>query len=72
MKKSPYNYPYNKKEHNYKIIKILIIIFIICIIGMIVCSLFTKSNFLATNNNQNHGWIGFIKSCLSSALGFIF
>lgn len=71
MKKNPYNYPYSKKEHNYKAIKILFIIFIICVIGLVICSFFTPLNFSATNSS-NKGILGFIQSCAGYTLGFIF
>lgn len=70
MKKSTYNYSY-KKEHNYKIIKILMVIFIVCIIGIVICSFFTSINFNTISNNSNKGLIGFIQSCASYILGGI-
>ena len=38
MKKNKYNYLYSKTEHDYKVIKILVGIFIVCVIGLVICS----------------------------------
>ena len=44
MKKNKYNYLYSKTEHDYKVIKILVGIFIVCVIGLVICSCFTSIN----------------------------
>ena len=44
MKKNKYNYLYSKREHDYKVIKILVGIFIVCVIGLVICSCFTSIN----------------------------
>lgn len=66
MKKNKYNYLYSKREHDYKVISI----FIVCVIGLVICSCFTSINF-NTINNSNKGLIGFIQSCASYAFGWI-
>ena len=70
MKKNKYNYLYSKTEHDYKVIKILVGIFIVCVIGLVIYSCFTFINF-NTINNSNEGLIGFIQSCASYAFGWI-
>ena len=44
MKKNKYNYLYSKREHDYKVIKILVGIFIVCVIGLVIYSCFTQYN----------------------------
>lgn len=70
MKKKLYDYPSSKIEHDYKVVKILVVIVIICAIVMLIGSFSVAPN--SVNTNSNKGWLGFIQSCAGYVMGWIF